>query len=116
TLGRPWPDTAPEANTVRVDEVVVHQAAAHRYHLHVGQRVTIVTDTDQNAFYGTAPMGTGPSVPARIVGIGDSMMDLIFNGTDPGLMPSAGLLRTYGKVVQNQGNLLVRLRPGPDVP
>src|SRR5204862_2159917 len=44
----------------RLDEVTVNHTAARMLHLHVGQRVTINSGLDQNAFYGMAPADTGP--------------------------------------------------------
>src|SRR4051794_24129344 len=68
----------------RLDEVTVNRIAAKKLHLHVGQRVTMTSALDQTAFYGMAPTDTGPRQPATIVGIGDSMMDYSFLGSDPG--------------------------------
>jgi len=99
----------------RPDEVVVNRAAAAKYHLHVGQSLTLVSSTDPGAFYGQSPMPGGPTVRARIVGVGDSMMDQIFlSGVEPGFAPTPAFLAGPPQVPGAQ-NLVVRLRPGTDV-
>jgi hypothetical protein len=99
----------------RADEVVINRAAERKLHLHVGSAVTIISANDINAFFGQAPMTGGPTVRARVVGVGDSMMDLIFGTNQPGFVPSGGFLGKYGAVVPHVGNLVVRLKPGTDV-
>ncbi|TMK89310.1 MAG: ABC transporter permease, partial [Actinobacteria bacterium] len=98
----------------RVDEVVVDHTAAKRYHLHVGQRVTINSALDRNAFYGLAPNDTGPRQPATIVGIGDSPMDYQFLSGEPGFVPPGEYLLQHPEI-QRAPNLVVRLKPGTDV-
>ncbi|MDQ1402657.1 MAG: putative transport system permease protein, partial [Actinomycetota bacterium] len=98
----------------RDDEVLVNRAASRRYHLRVGSRVTIISATDINAFFGQVPMTGGPTVEATVVGVGDSMMDIIFGTTEPGFIPSGGFLARHGNVVPHLGNLVVRLKPGAD--
>ena len=97
----------------RVDEVVVDHTAAKRYHLHVGQRVTINSALDRNAFYGLAPNDTGPRQPATIVGIGDSPMDYQFLSGEPGFVPPGEYLLQHPEI-QRAPNLVVRLKPGTD--
>ncbi|HEX2064747.1 MAG TPA: FtsX-like permease family protein, partial [Acidimicrobiales bacterium] len=97
----------------RDDEVTVNRAAASRYDLKVGQRVTIVSATDLQAFFG-GPVEGGPSVPATIVGIGDGAMDELFFPGEPGFFPSGGFLLSHPEVPRAP-NLVVRLRPGADV-
>ena len=98
----------------RVDEVVVNRRAASQFHLHVGQRVTLVSATDLNAFFGTAPMSGGPTVRATIVGIGDSAMDQVFTPDEPSFFPSGGFLTRHPEVPR-AANLVVRLEPGTNV-
>jgi ABC-type lipoprotein release transport system permease subunit len=98
----------------RADEIVVNEIAARRFRLRVGRHVTLVSSTDINAFFGTAPLSGGPTVSATIVGIGNSNMDLLFGTDEPSFTPSAGFLATY-KTVPRAGNLVVRLRPGTSV-
>ena len=97
----------------RDDELVVNRSAAKQLGLGVGDRVRVVSSTD--LFDRTAPLGTGPSVEATVVGIGDSAMELIFGGgEEPGFIPSAALLGDHPEIPR-AGNLVVRLRPGTDV-
>jgi hypothetical protein len=100
----------------RADEVLVNRAAAARFHFHVGQRVTLVSSTDLGAFYTAAhtPISGGPTVPATIVGIGDSAMDQAFFPDEPSFSPSSGFLARFPEVPRAP-NLVVRLRPGTDV-
>jgi ABC-type lipoprotein release transport system permease subunit len=99
----------------RVDEVVVNNAAAKQLHLRVGQRVTMNSALDRNAFYGMAPNDTGPRVQATIVGIGDSMMDFVFlSGVEPGFDPPGEYL-VQNPQIQRAPNLVVRLKPGTNV-
>ncbi|MBV9412025.1 MAG: ABC transporter permease [Acidimicrobiia bacterium] len=98
----------------RVDEVVVNRAAAEKYHLHVGQKLTIDSALDRNAFYGLAPNDTGPHQAATIVGIGDSMMDYVFMPDQPGFDPPGEYLLQHPEI-QRAPNLVVRLKPGTDV-
>jgi ABC-type lipoprotein release transport system permease subunit len=98
----------------RVDEVVVNRTAASKLHLHVGQRVTINSALDRNAFYGLAPGDTGPRVLATIVGVGDSMIDYVFTPDEPGFEPP-GLYLVNNPQIERAPNLVVRLKPGTDV-
>jgi hypothetical protein len=100
----------------RADELLVNRAAAARFHFHVGQRVTLVSATDLAAFYTAAhtPISGGPTLPATIVGIGDSAMDQAFFPDQPSFTPSAGFLARFPEVPRAP-NLVVRLRPGTDV-
>ena len=103
----------------RVDEVVVNRPAAKQYDLRVGQRVTMVSSSNMLAFFGQAPMRGGPTVRARIVGIGSGSMDLLFGPDDPGFVPSGAFLEQHGEhgwqvskgKVAAAPNLVVRLRP-----
>jgi ABC-type lipoprotein release transport system permease subunit len=98
----------------RQDQIVVNRKAASQYHLHVGQRLTMTSALDRNAFYGQAPDDTGPRVRVTIVGIGDSMMDAVFAPTDPGFFPSGAFL-VQNPQIGRAPNLLVRLKPGTNV-
>lgn len=102
----------------RDDEILVNNKAAARFHLRVGQRVTLVSSRDIEAFFtsylGGPPLAGGPSVRATIVGIGDSAMDQVFFAEDPGFIPSGGFLRRHPEVPRAP-NLVLRLRPGTDV-
>jgi hypothetical protein len=98
----------------RPDEILVNRAAAAQYHMHVGQHVTVISATDPTAFYGQAPMTGGPTVQATIVGVGDSMIDILFMEGHPAFEPSAGFLAAAPQVPR-ASNLVVRLRPGTDV-
>lgn len=96
----------------RDDELVVNRSAARQLGLGVGDRLTLVSATELDP---AAPLGTGPSVEATVVGIGDSAMELIFGGgEEPGFVPSAALLGDHPEIPR-AGNLVVRLRPGTDV-
>lgn len=99
----------------RVDEIVINRVAAKKFRLRVGGRVTIVTSPNRAAFYGEVPMTGGPVVRATIVGIGDSMIDLVFLGDQPGFTPSGALLEREGDRIGHAPNLVVKLRPGTDV-
>ena len=101
------------ADPRRPDELVVNRSAARQLGLGVGDRVRVLSSTE--LFDPTAPLGTGPSVEATVVGIGDSAMELIFGGgEEPGFIPSAALLGDHPEIPR-AGNLVVRLRPGTDV-
>jgi hypothetical protein len=130
TLSRPLLEAGRLPDPHRIDEIVVNRNAAAKYHLHVGERVTVVTSSDLAAFDGTAPAAGGPTVKARIVGIGDSTMDQVFLADEPGFFPSGALLERYGSLITSRGdggekvadgriamatNLVVRLKPGTDL-
>lgn len=95
----------------RADELVVNRRAADELALGVGDRVTMMASLD---LLGTGDAGPGPSVEATVVGVGDSVMDLVFQGGSPAFTPSAAFLADYPEVPR-AGNLVVRLRPGTDV-
>src|SRR5438067_205208 len=97
-----------------LDEVVVNRTAARKLRLHVGQRVTINSALDRNAFYGLAPSDTGPRQQARIVGVGDSMVDFVFTPDEPGFEPPGEFLVQHPQI-QRAPNLIVRLKPGTNV-
>jgi ABC-type lipoprotein release transport system permease subunit len=127
TVARPLLTAGRLPNPRRINEIVVNRAAAAQLGLGVGDRVTLVTSNDLNAFYGQAPATGGPTVAARVVGIGDSTMDQVFQPDQPGFFPSGALLRRYGSNdltpeyraapgrIAEVTNLVVRLRPGADV-
>jgi ABC-type lipoprotein release transport system permease subunit len=113
TINRPLLRAGRLPDPRRADEIVVNQAAARRFGVRLGQRVTIVSSTDLNDWLSPAPTG-GPTVAATVVGIGDGPMDLIFGAGQPGFVLSGGFLATYPQV-PHPPNLVVRLRPGTDV-
>ncbi|MDQ3306715.1 MAG: ABC transporter permease, partial [Actinomycetota bacterium] len=114
TLGRPLLVGGRLPEPGRDDEVVVNRVAAARFGLRVGQRVTLVSSTNIEAFFGIAPMEGGPSVAATIVGIGDSPLEMYFEPDEPGFIPSGAVLTQHPEIVRAP-NLVVRLRPGTDV-
>jgi ABC-type lipoprotein release transport system permease subunit len=114
TVARPLIRAGRMPRPGRLDEVVVNRFAATKLHLHVGQKVTINSALDRNAFYGLAPDDTGPRQPATIVGIGDSMIDYVFQQDQPGFDPP-GLFLVNNPQIQRAPNLVVRLKPGTDV-
>jgi ABC-type lipoprotein release transport system permease subunit len=114
TLSRPLLVEGRLPDPARVDEVVVNRAAAARLHLRVGQRLTLVSSDDIEAFFGDGALDGGPTTPATIVGIGDSFMDLIFTSDEPGFVPSGAVLTGHPEIPRAP-NLVVRLRPGTDV-
>ena len=99
----------------RDDEIFVNRKFADTYGVHVGSQVTIVSSDDLTAFWGMAPMTGGPTVPATVVGIGISEMDMTFSADQPTWYPSVGFLAQHGDQVPAVDNLLVRLKPGTDV-
>jgi ABC-type lipoprotein release transport system permease subunit len=98
----------------RLDEITVNRTAARKLHLHVGQKVTMNSALDINAFYGLGPTDTGPHEPATIVGIGDGPMDFAFLDKQAGFVPPGEFLLEHPEV-QHAPNLVVRLKPGTDV-
>jgi hypothetical protein len=56
TVARPLLRAGRLPSTGRDDEIVVNELAAKRHHLHVGQRVTLLSSNDLNAFFGTGKM------------------------------------------------------------
>ncbi len=122
TVARPLLTSGRLPNPRRIDEVVVNRTAAAKFGLGVGDRVTIISSNDLNAFYGQAPVKGGPTIRARVVGVGDSTMDQLFGPDEPGFVPSGALLSRYGTKqspapegrIAEATNLVVRLRPGAD--
>lgn len=112
TISRPLLVDGHLPDPARTDEIVVNRQAAAKLGLGVGDRVTIVTSTE--AFTESAPMGTGPSFEAAVVGVGDSFIDLTFQGESPAFIPSAAVLGDHPEIPRG-GNLVVRLRPGTNV-
>jgi hypothetical protein len=114
TLSRPRLVSGRLPHPERVDEIVVNRVAAARYHLRVGQALTLVSSDDIAQFFGGGAPSGGPTVRARVVGVGESMMDLIFTPDEPSFVPSAAFLARFPQVPRAP-NLVVRLRPGTDV-
>lgn len=114
TLARPLLVDGRLPDPGRADEVVVNREAASRYHLRVGQHVTVIASTDITDFFTNSPPTGGPELPATIVGIGDSTMDAVFGEGSPGFVPSGAFLARFPEVPRFP-NLVVRLRPGTDV-
>jgi ABC-type lipoprotein release transport system permease subunit len=128
TVARPLLEAGRLPNPHRVDEIVVNRAAASRAGLRVGDRVTLHTSNDLTAFYGQAPPTGGPTIHARVVGIGDSTMDQVFQPDQPGFFPSGALLERYGSTLLSSKspvvarghiamvtNLVVRLKSAADI-
>lgn len=113
TISRPLLVAGRLPNVKRTDEIVVNRVAAKRLHLHVGDQMTMLSSTHIEAFFGQAPFD-GPRQQVTIVGVGDSMIDLLFGDSDPGFVPSFGFLRAHPEVPRAP-NLVVRLKPGTSV-
>ncbi len=111
TISRPLLTVGRLPDPERDDEILVNRQAAKLLGLGVGDRVKMVSATD---FEENGPLGSGPSVEATIVGVGDATMDLIFQGDGPAFVPSGAMLRNHPEIPR-AGNLVVRLRPGTDV-
>ena len=112
TIARPLLVAGRLPDPGRADELVINRNAARQLGLGVGEVVRVLSGRELDP---TAPLGTGPTLEARIVGIGDSTMELIFGGgEEPGFVPSAALLGDHPEIPR-AGNLVVRLRPGTDV-
>jgi hypothetical protein len=77
TISRPLLVSGRLPDARRTDEVLVNHIAAKRFHIHVGQHVTIESSSSAFSFNGS-PTPDGPSEAATVVGIGDSNMDLLF--------------------------------------
>jgi hypothetical protein len=114
TLSRPLLRQGRLPDPKRDDEIVVNRLAARKYHLHIGQHADVVASRNLDAFYG-APIVTAVKIRSTIVGIGDSLMDDLFNPNQPAFEPSGGFMARYGAVVGHAPNLLVRLKPGTNV-
>ena len=97
----------------RIDEIVVNQKAAAKYHVHLGDQFTMISSKTLDAFYGIGPIVPGPTAKVTVVGIGDSNLDQSLN-SDPGFTPSGAFLAKYGDQIEHHDNLMVRLRPGTD--
>ncbi|HEX7276966.1 MAG TPA: ABC transporter permease, partial [Acidimicrobiales bacterium] len=110
TIARPLLVSGRLPDPAREDEVVVNRQAA-KLGLGIGDRVRIVTGLD---LFRVGPPYDGPSVDATVVGVGDSLIDLIFFGDDPNVVLSGAFLARHPEVPR-AGNLLVRLKPGTDV-
>ena len=116
TLSRPLLTSGRLPDPARDDEIVVNRAAHKRHGLDVGDRVTVSTALDIDAFFGGG-VYDGPKIRATVVGVGDSMIDHIFTGGEdgePGFAPSAGLLAKHPEIPR-AGNLVVKLKPGTDI-
>src|SRR6185436_17974498 len=100
-------------NVKRADEIDLNRVAAKRYRLHVGDRMSMRSSTHIEAFYGQAPFD-GPRQQVTIVGVGDSMIDLLFGPGEPGFVPSFGFLHAHPEVPRAP-NLVVRLAPGTNL-
>jgi ABC-type lipoprotein release transport system permease subunit len=114
TLSRPLLVEGRLPNPARVDEIVVNRAAMSHYHLRIGQQLTVDSSTDVAAVFAGGALKGGPSTRATIVGAGDSMMDLIFQPDEPGLITSGEYLRRFQEIPRAT-NLVVRLKPGTNV-
>jgi ABC-type lipoprotein release transport system permease subunit len=112
TLAKPLLRAGRLPDPERDDEVVVNELAA-RDGVEVGDKVTIVTATDVQAFFGGGGFD-GPRIPATVVGIGNTPLDYIFTSGEPASYPSGAVLAKHTEVPRF-GNLVVRLRPGTDV-
>lgn len=112
TLAKPLLRAGRLPDPARDDEVVVNELAA-RDGVEVGDKVTIITATDLQAFFGGGEFD-GPRIPATVVGIGNTPLDYIFTSSEPASYPSGAVLARHPEVPRF-GNLVVRLRPGTDV-
>jgi ABC-type lipoprotein release transport system permease subunit len=95
----------------REDEVVVNRLAAAQLGLGVGDHLRILSSTDPDS---EGPPFDGSAVDATVVGVGDSIIDIIFFGDEPDVVVSGAFLTGHPEVPRF-GNLVVRLRPGTDV-
>ncbi len=113
TVNRPLVVKGRLPDVSRDNEILVNRQAAKKLRIKVGDRFTLVSafDFPQSD---TAPIEGGPSVAVTVVGIGDSNMDLVFQGDQPSFIPSAAFLAERPEIPRT-GNLVVRLRPGTDV-
>jgi hypothetical protein len=114
TLSRPLLRQGRLPDPTRDDEIVVNRLAARKFHLHLGQHVEVLGARNLDAFYG-APIVVGVKIRSTIVGIGDSLMDDLFNPDQPAFEPSGAFMVRHGSVVGHAPNLLVRLKPGTNV-
>ena len=114
TVGRPLLVQGRLPDPKRADEVVINRKAAAEFGLRVGDRLTIASSTDLADFFTKQKPTGGPSVPATIVGIGDSPVESAFGDGEPGFILSGAFLASFPEVPRLP-NLVVRLRPGTDV-
>lgn len=114
TLARPLlrEGRLPRANSD--NEIVVNELAAKKFNLRVGQRVHLISSNDLAAFFGTGEMTGGPTIPATIVGIGNTPLDFIFTLDEPSFSNNGALLAKHEEIPKFP-NLVVRLKPGTDV-
>src|SRR5205085_307495 len=111
TIARPLLVEGRLPDPAREDEVVVNRLAASRLGLGVGDHLRIVTGLD---LFHDGPPFDGPAVDVTVVGVGDSLIDLIFFGDEPDVITSGALLAHHPEIPR-AGNLVVRLRPGTAV-
>ncbi|MDQ1374863.1 MAG: putative transport system permease protein [Actinomycetota bacterium] len=93
------------------NEIVVNELAAKRHHIKVGQRVTLISSNDLNAFFGTGKMEGGPTTAATVVGIGNTPLDFIFTIDEPAFVAGGAVLSKHPEIPKFP-NLVVRLKPG----
>lgn len=110
TVNRPLPVAGRIPDPKRSGEILVNRAAAKQLKIKVGDQYTLVSSLEFPES-DAAPIEGGPSVRVTVVGIGDSNMDLVFLGNEPGFTPSAAFLAENPDIPRT-GNLVVRLRPG----
>ncbi|MEA2826895.1 MAG: putative transport system permease protein [Actinomycetota bacterium] len=111
TIAHPLLVTGRLPDPSREDEVVVNRQAVAQLGLGVGDHLRIVTGLD---LFHNGPPFDGPAVDVTVVGVGDSVMDLLFFGDEPDVVTSAAFLARHPEIPR-AGNLVVRLRPGTDV-
>jgi FtsX-like permease family len=110
-------------NPARADEVVVTPQFLASYHKRLGDTVTLLLASPQqvdHGFNGSTGPAKGPTIRARIVGVGNNTWDSV-NGNGPGqhgaVIASPGLYAHYrpnvlGTNGQAYVNALVRLKGG----
>ena len=113
TLAKPLLRAGRLPDPNRDDEVVLNELAAQRSGIEVGDKVTIVTAINLEAFFGAGEFD-GPRIPATVVGIGNTPLDYIFTSSEPSSYPSGAVLAKH-QDLPRFGNLVVRLEPGTDV-
>lgn len=113
TVARPLLSEGRLPDPSRADEVLINAEAAKRSGLGIGDRLTVTSPVDPEAFFTGADSAT-ISERATIVGIGDGPMDFIFGTGDPAFLPSWGFFAEHDEVPLAT-NLVVRLRPGTSV-
>jgi ABC-type lipoprotein release transport system permease subunit len=112
TLAKPLLRAGRLPDPERDDEVLVNELAAQRG-VEVGDKVTVVTAENLEAFFGTGEFD-GVRIPATVVGIGNTPLDYIFTSDEASSYPSGAVLAKHEEIPRF-GNLVVRLRPGTDV-